>query len=62
MAELQRGITCKACGKSISSDPELCPYCLDIARSCFRDIDPPDEDTIPYDEVMHHALIQVQEE
>ena len=59
MGALQRGISCKACGRPISSDPELCSECLQIAMALVKDLDAPDdEDFIPYDEVMHRKMMK----
>lgn len=45
MAGLVDGIRCKACDRSKpNGDKELCPHCLNISRSMFRDLDPPDEE------------------
>ena len=59
MGALQRGISCKACGRQISSDPELCSECLSWAMSCIKDLDAPDtDDFIPYDDVMLAAKLR----
>ena len=56
--KLKRGFGCKACGKPVSGDPELCPTCLNVARMLIKDLDAPDaEDFIPYDEVMHRKMM-----
>ena len=51
---LIRGVRCKACDKSISSDPELCPKCLQAVRNLIRDVDMPDDI-----EVLDYAADQI---
>ena len=59
LGKLRRGINCKACGRQISSDPELCSECLSIAMALVKDLDGPDDDDfIPYDEVMRKAALK----
>ena len=57
--ELMRGIQCKACQRPISSDPELCPECLQIARALIRDIDMPDIEDDIIIEVLDYAPAEV---
>jgi hypothetical protein len=47
MAELTRGLHCKACDKPIKNDPELCNTCLQVARSLIKDIDDVDDPYAP---------------
>ena len=56
---LKRGIQCKACQRPISSDPELCPECLQVARGLIRDIDMPDIEDDIIIEVLDYAPAEV---